>query len=261
MRYGSTLSRDLHHKGAPMKIQGCTALVTGTNRGFGRALVQALLDAGAARVYATARDASRLAPLAATWGDRVVTRELDILRDADIAAAAAACRDVNILFNNAGINHHQGMIAASTLDAARAEMATNCFGTLAMCRAFAPVLRQNGGGVIVNVLSILAKATIPAMGSLCASKAAGLRMTESVRAELAGQGTRVVALMPGAMDTDMERDFQGPKSPPGEVAAYLLAQIEQDAEEVYHGPMPDWINAALASDPKALEKELAKYLP
>jgi hypothetical protein len=67
--------------------------------------------------------------------------------------------------------------------------------------------------------------------------------------------------MPGAMDTDMERDFQGPKSPPGEVAAFLLARIEQEAEEVYHGPMPDWINAALASDPKGLEKELAKFLP
>jgi NAD(P)-dependent dehydrogenase (short-subunit alcohol dehydrogenase family) len=235
--------------------------VTGSNRGFGRALVQALLDAGAARVYATARDSARLAPLAAAWGERVVTRELDILRDDDIAAAAAACRDVTILFNNAGINHHQGVIAAPSLDAARAEMATNCFGTLAMCRAFAPVLRAQGGGAIVNVLSILAKAAIPAMGSLCASKAAGLRMTEAVRAELAAQGTQVVALMTGAMDTDMERDFHGPKSAPAEVAALLLAQVERGAEEVYHGPMPDWINAALKTDPKAVEKELAKYLP
>jgi len=236
-------------------------LVTGSNRGFGRALVQALLDAGAAKVYATARDVSRLAPLAPAWGARVVTRRLDILRDDDIAAAAAACSDVTLLFNNAGINHHQGVIAAPSLDAARAEMATNCFGTLAMCRAFAPVLRAQGGGAIVNVLSILAKAAIPAMASLCASKAAGLRMTEGVRAELAAQGTQVVALMTGAMDTDMERDFQGPKSAPAEVAALLLAQIERGAEEVYHGPMPDWVNAALKTDPKALEKELAKYLP
>jgi short-subunit dehydrogenase len=123
------------------------------------------------------------------------------------------------------------------------------------------VLKANGGGTIVNVLSILAKATIPAMASLCASKAAALRMTEGVRAELAQQRTQVVALMTGAMDTDMAHDFQGPKSAPTEVAKLLLTEIERGAEEVYHGPMPDWINAAMTSDPKALERELAKYLP
>jgi peptide/nickel transport system ATP-binding protein len=245
----------------PMNIKGCRALVTGANRGFGRALVQALLDGGAAKVYATARDPSSLQALAAASGGRVATLTLDITRDEHIAAAAAACPDVTLLFNNAGINHHQGLIASKSLDLAKAEMTSNYFGTLAMCRAFAPLLKANGGGAIVNVLSILAKATIPAMGSLCASKAASLRMTEGVRAELAAQGTRVVALMTGAMDTDMERDFQGPKSAPAEVAQALLAGIAVGAEEVYHGPMPEWINGALVSDAKGLEKELATYLP
>jgi ABC-type oligopeptide transport system ATPase subunit/NAD(P)-dependent dehydrogenase (short-subunit alcohol dehydrogenase family) len=244
-----------------MKVRGCIALVTGANRGFGRALVQALLDAGSAKVYASARDPSSLQPLVAASAGRVVTLALDITRDDQIAAAVAACGDATLLFNNAGINRHQGAIAAPTLDDARAEMTSNYFGTLTMCRAFAPVLKANGGGAIVNVLSILARATIPAMGSLCASKAAALRMTEGVRAELAAQGTLVVALMTGAMDTDMERDFQGPKSAPAEVAATLLAQIDQGREEVYHGPMPEWINGALKEDAKALEKELAKYLP
>jgi NAD(P)-dependent dehydrogenase (short-subunit alcohol dehydrogenase family) len=244
-----------------MIVKGCTALVTGSNRGFGRAVVQALLDAGAAKVYASARNPASLEPLVAASGGRVTTLVLDITRDDQIAAAASACRDVTLLFNNAGINRHQGMIAAAALDDAKAEMTTNYFGSLAMCRAFAPVLKANGGGTIVNVLSILAKATIPAMASLCASKAAALRMTEGVRAELAQQRTQVVALMTGAMDTDMERDFQGPKSAPAEVAKLLLTEIERGAEEVYHGPMPDWINGAMKSDPKALERELAKYLP
>ena len=244
-----------------MNVQGCTALVTGANRGFGRALVQALLDGGAAKIYASARDTSTLQPLVAASGGRVVTLTLDITRDDHIAAAATACNDVTVLFNNAGINRHQGVIAASSLDDAKAEMASNYFGTLAMCRTFAPVLAANGGGAIVNVLSILAKVAIPAMGSLCASKAASLRMTEGVRAELAAQGTRVVALMTGAMDTDMERDFQGPKSAPAEVAAVLLAGLAAGDEEVYHGPMPEWINGAMKGDAKALEKELAKYLP
>ena len=244
-----------------MIVKGCTAFVTGSNRGFGRALVQALLDAGAAKVYASARDTSSLQPFVAAWGGRVATLQLDITRDDQIAAAAVACRDVTLLFNNAGINRHQGVIGAATLDDARAEMTSNYFGTLTMCRAFAPVLAANGGGAIVNVLSILAKATIPAMGSLCASKAASLRMTESLRAELAAQKTLVVALMTGAMDTDMERDFQGPKSAPAEVAKLLLEEIDRGSEEVYHGPMPEWINGALKSDAKALEKEFANYLP
>lgn len=244
-----------------MKVKGCIALVTGANRGFGRALVQALLDAGAAKVYASARDPSSLQPLVAASAGRIVTLSLDITRDDQIAAAAEACADATLLFNNAGINRHQGVIAAPTLDDARAEMTSNYFGTLTMCRAFAPVLKANGGGAIVNVLSILAKAAIPAMGSLCASKAAALRMTEGVRAELAAQGTLVVALMTGAMDTDMERDFKGPKSAPAEVAATLLAEIDLGREEVYHGPMPEWINAALKEDAKALEGEFAKYLP
>ena len=244
-----------------MNVKGCTALVTGSNRGFGRALVQALLDAGAAKVYASARNPASLQPLVAASGGRVVALTLDITRDDHVAAAVTACSDVTLLFNNAGINRHQGVLAAATLDDAKAEMTSNYFGTLTMCRAFAPVLKANGGGAIVNVLSILAKATIPAMASACASKAAALRMTEGVRAELAAQGTLVVALMTGAMDTDMERDFQGPKSAPAEVAAALIEEIDQGKEEVYHGPMPEWINGALKEDAKTMEKELAKYLP
>jgi NAD(P)-dependent dehydrogenase (short-subunit alcohol dehydrogenase family) len=128
-----------------------------------------------------------------------------------IAAAKSRCTDVNLLVNNAGINRGQGFLAAPSLEDARAEIETNYLGTLAMCRAFAPQLVE---GALVNVLSILAKVTLPAMGSLCASKAASLRMTEGVRAELAAQGTLVVAVMTGALDTDMSRDFQGPKSSP-----------------------------------------------
>ena len=256
-----------------MDIHHTTALVTGANRGLGRELVRQLLESGARKVYATARDVAALQDLALAHPGRVEVVALDITRAEQIEAARVRCPDVNLLVNNAGINRGQGFIAAASMDDAHAEMTTNYLGTLAMCRAFAPQLGGvggavasssgggGGGGAIVNVLSILAKVTLPAMGSLCAAKAAGLRMTEGVRAELAARGTLVVGVMTGAVDTDMSRDFQGPKSSPAEVAQAVLAALARGDEEVYVGDMPGWINAALAQDPKGIERELAKYLP
>lgn len=241
-----------------MDLNNVTALVTGANRGLGREFVQQLLAAGATKVYAAARDTAALDDLAAAHPGRVVVLALDITQPAQVAAAVAACGDATLLINNAGVNRGQGFIAAPGLDDALAEITTNYLGTLAMCRAFAP---QLAGGAIVNVLSILAKVTLPAMGSLCASKAAALRMTEGVRAELAAQGTLVLAVMTGAIDTDMSRDFQGPKSSPAEVVSATLAGLQAGDEEVYVGDMPAWVNGALASDPKGIERELAKYLP
>ena len=241
-----------------MELQNITALVTGANRGLGREFVQHLLAAGATRVYAAARDPAGLQDLVQAWPGRVQPVLLDITRADQIEAARTLCGDVGLLVNNAGVNRGRGFIAADTLEHAQAEMATNYLGTLAMCRAFAP---QLGSGAIVNVLSILAKVTLPAMGSLCASKAAALRMTEGVRAELAAQGTHVLAVMTGAIDTDMSRDFQGPKSSPAEVVAAALAGLQQGDEEVYVGEMPQWVNTAMKEDPKGIERELAKYLP
>jgi len=241
-----------------MDLSTTTALVTGANRGLGLALVQRLLSAGARKVYAAARDTSALQPLVQANPGRLQTLTLDITDADQVAAARALCHDVTLLINNAGINRSQGFIAAPSLADAQAEINTNYLGTLAMCRAFAP---QLAGGAIVNVLSILAKLSLPAMGSLCASKAAGLRLTEGVRAELAAQHTRVLAVMTGALDTDMSRDFQGPKSAPAEVADALLAALAGDADEVYVGEMAAWINSALLQDAKAVERELAKFLP
>jgi NAD(P)-dependent dehydrogenase (short-subunit alcohol dehydrogenase family) len=242
-----------------MKIQNAIALVTGANRGLGRELVQQLLAAGAPKVYAAARDTAQLDDLVKAHSGRVEAVQLDITNAAQIEAARARCPDVNLLVNNAGINRNQGLLAASSLEHAQAEIATNYLGTLAMCRAFAP--RLGADGAIVNVLSILAKIALPAMGSLCASKAAGLRMTEGVRAELAARGILVMAVMTGPVDTDMSRDFAGPKSSPADVAKAVLAGLERGDEEVYLGDMAAWINGALLQDAKGIERELGKYLP
>ncbi|HYM02812.1 MAG TPA: SDR family oxidoreductase [Stellaceae bacterium] len=244
-----------------MRIRGSIALVTGSNRGIGRCFVEALLAGGAKKIYATARRPEGVADLVKAHPGIVETLALDVTDLRTIAAAAAHCRDVSLLVNNAGINHHRGLLASPDLTAARAEMESNFFGTLAMCRAFAPVLKANGGGAIVNMLSILSRVNLPAMGTLCASKAAALSLTQGVRAELAGQGTAVIAVMPGAVDTDMERDFQGPKVPPRVVADAALAAVESGTEEVYPGDMAQGVSQGLAADPKGVEKQFAAYLP
>ena len=247
--------------GRGMKVAGSIALVTGANRGIGKAYVAALLAQGARKVYATARRVEAVADLAKANPGKIETLALDITDAGSVAAAAARCRDVTLLVNNAGINHVRGLMAAPDLAAARSEMETNYFGTLAMCRAFAPVLKANGGGAILNMLSILSRVNLPTMGSLCASKAAGLSMTQGVRAELAKQGTLVIAVMPGAVDTDMMRGYEIPKMPPADVAAAALAALEQGTEEVYPGDMAAGVAQGLAADPKSVEKQFAGYLP
>jgi NAD(P)-dependent dehydrogenase (short-subunit alcohol dehydrogenase family) len=168
---------------------------------------------------------------------------------------------VTLLVNNAGINLKTGIIAGKSVDNARAEFNTNFFGTFTVTRAFAPILKSNGGGAIVNMLSILGRVSLPAYGSYCASKAACLLMTQGVRAELAKQGTLVVAVMPGATDTDVERDYQGHKENPYDVAMGALDAVEGGIEEAYPGQMAGGVSAGLAADPKAVEKEFAAYLP
>jgi len=153
------------------------------------------------------------------------------------------------------------LLAADGIDDARAEMETNYFGTLRMCRAFAPILKNNGGGCIVNLLSILSNVALPLMGSLCASKAAGLRLTEGVRAELDADNTLVMAVMPGAVDTDMSRDFPPPKMPPADIAKAIIDGILKGEEEIFPGDMASGLREGLKADPKGVEKELAGYLP
>ncbi|MEK6210645.1 MAG: SDR family oxidoreductase [Pseudomonadota bacterium] len=244
-----------------MKIAGSVALVTGSSRGIGRNFVKALIAKGAKKVYASARDPSKVADLVAAHAGKVEALQLDITNDAQIAAAAKKCKDVTLLINNAGINLKTGIIAGKNADSARAEFNTNFFGTFAVTRAFSPILGANGGGAIINMLSILGRVSLPAYGSYCASKAACLLMTQGVRAELAKQGTLVVGVMPGATDTDVARDFNGHKENPYDVAMAALDAVESGTEDAYPGQMAGGVSAGLAANPKAVEKEFSAYLP
>jgi NAD(P)-dependent dehydrogenase (short-subunit alcohol dehydrogenase family) len=244
-----------------MQIEQTVALVTGANGGIGRYYVEALRTAGVSRIYVGARNPSSLTNIVAIDSERIIPISLDITDEDSVATAAATCQDVSLLVNNAGIGLLKGFISAIDLSSARAEMEVNYFGTLAMCRAFAPVLKRNGGGAIINMLSILGKVNFPMNASYSASKAAAILMTQGVRAELAAQGTLVIGVMPGTVDTEGSRNFPPPKVSPDVVTQEALQAVIDGVEDVYPGEQAKEMAAQLLKDPKSLEKAMAMMLP
>ena len=227
-----------------MKIDGSVALVTGANRGLGRAFAKELVSRGAAKVYGAARDP------AAVTEPGVTPLALDITDPERVAQVAAQCADVNLLVNNAGVLKYSTFTGAPNLDAARLEMETNYFGTLSMCRAFAPVLAANGGGAIVNMLSVTSFFTNPENGSYGASKAAEWSLTNGVRIELARQGTLVVGVHAGFIDTEMVTELARdlPKSRPEDVARQVFDAVEAGQVEVLADRRTQRIKSLLPED-------------
>jgi NAD(P)-dependent dehydrogenase (short-subunit alcohol dehydrogenase family) len=244
-----------------MEVLGAIALVTGANGGLGKYFVEGLRAQGVAKIYAGARKLDALAELVATDPQRIIPIQLEITDEESVRQAALKCQDVNLLINNAGVGLNQGLIAAPDLSSARAEMEVNYFGTLIMCRAFASILKQNGGGAIANMVSMVARVNLPFNGSYGASKAAVLSLTQAVRAELAAQKTLVVAVLPGAIDIGMGKSFPDPKVPPEEVVRDALQAVVDDIEEVYPGEQAKQLNEQLMQDPKGVEKFIATFLP
>jgi NAD(P)-dependent dehydrogenase (short-subunit alcohol dehydrogenase family) len=233
-----------------MLINGATALVTGANRGLGRRFTQALLDRGAAKVYAAARNPE------AVDQPGVVPVRLDITDPAQVAAAAELAGDVDLLINNAGSGTGAAVLGGD-LAAIRLEMETHYFGTLSMSRAFAPVLAANGGGALVNVLSVLSWVTSPQVGAYSAAKAAELLLTNALRLELADQKTLVTALHVGYMDTDMAARVDGPKSDPLVIANLVLDGVEAGVPEVVADDISRTVRAALSGPLSNLYPDVA----
>ncbi|MGP4014395.1 SDR family oxidoreductase [Saccharopolyspora sp. 5N708] len=209
-----------------MEISNAVALVTGANRGLGRCFAEELLRRGAAKVYAAARNP------AAVDSPGVVPLELDITDPASIAEAVTAAPDVSLLINNAGISTHTPLVTGD-MAKIQLEMETAFFGHLNVIRGFAPALEANGGGAVLNVLSILSWAHFPAYGAYSAAKSAAWAMTNVVRQELAPMGIDVTALHVGYMDTDMA-DYvaASEKIHPALVAATALDGIQARVPEV-----------------------------
>jgi NAD(P)-dependent dehydrogenase (short-subunit alcohol dehydrogenase family) len=231
------------------------AFVTGANRGLGRALVEALLERGAPRVYAAARAPGALDALVAAAPDRVRPVALDLTDPSSIAATAAAAPDVTLLVNNAGTAAFAAPLDADR-QAVEREMATNYLGTLDTIRAFVPALERSGGAV-VNVLSLLSLASAPAMAGYSASKAAAHSMTQALRPVLAARGVAVHGAYPAGIDTDMLAGVDAPKSPPRAVAEGILDGLAAGEEDIFPDPNARQMAATWWSDPKAFERAFA----
>ena len=229
-------------------IEGSVVLVTGGSRGIGRALVEALYERGAKKVYATARD-----PKTVTHPD-AVPLALEVSDPASVAAAAEQAQDVTIVINNAGASVNANFLDSPVEDVRR-EFETNFYGPLLVTRAFVPIIERNGGGHLLNVHSVLS--WVGVLGSYSASKAALWSQTNSLRLDLKPRGIDVTGLHVGYVDTDMAAHVDGPKSTPESVAAQALDGIEAGAFEVLADELTRQVKAGLSAEGGALYPQLA----
>ena len=231
-----------------MSLSTSVPVVTGASRGLGRALVDALLERGVGKVYALARSTSSV-----RRDSRVVPVRFDLLDPAGIAAAARSASDATLLINNASTAAFAGPLDADPATL-RAEMAANYDGTYETIRAFVPVLEANGGGRIVNVLSLLALASTPPMAGYSASKAAVHSLTQALRPVLAERAITVHGVYPGGIDTDMLAGIDAPKTPAATVADGLLDGLDAGQEDIFPDPNARAMSQVWWSDPRGFER-------
>lgn len=226
-----------------MKLDNAIVFITGANRGIGLAFAREALARGARKVYAGARNPASV-KLAG-----VEPIQLDVTNPAEVDAATARCGDVTLLINNAGIANFGGFLAQGSEESARAQLETNFFGPLRLSKAFAPVLAANGGGAIMNVLSVASWINRPALGTYGASKSAAWGLTNSLRHELRAQKTQVIAMHVAFVDTDMTSAIDMPKSSPDMVVRHALDAVEAGAEEVLADERTRQVKQGLSAEP------------
>lgn len=226
-----------------MKIANATVLITGANRGIGLAFAKAFLERGARKVYAAARDPLRVSL------PGVTPVRLDVNAPADIEAAALLAGDVTIVVNNAGIANFGSFLADDAEAVLRSHLETNVMGVLRVSRAFAPVLARNGGGALVNVASVASWISSPVLASYSVSKSALWSLSNGLRNDLRAQGTQVLSLHMGFVDTDLTQGIEMPKSTPEAIVKQALDALEAGAHEVLADDLTRQVKGGLSAEP------------
>ncbi len=234
-----------------MNIANKIVLITGANRGIGRALVEEALRQGVKKVYAGTRGALQHPD------KRVTPLTLDVTNAEQIQAAVDVVESLDILINNAGVSPFDDLSVRRVLEQ---QLAVNLFGPYDVTQAFLPLLTRSRGA-IVNVLSLSSLAAVPFSPAYSVSKAAAFSLSQSLRTLLAGRGVSVHRVLPGPVDTDMTRDLDIPKASPESVARAILDGLENGEEEIFPDPMSEsvaegWRSGAV----KALERQFAGFL-
>lgn len=226
-----------------MKLKNASVLITGANRGLGKEFARQALAAGARKVYAAARDPSTVEL------EGVIPVRLDVTDAGQVAALARDLSDVDLVVNNAGIADAVGVLEADSDAKLRRMLETNVFGILNLSRAFAPVLARNGGGALLNVLSVASWISMPVLAAYAVSKSAAWGLTNGLRNELREQGTQVLALHVGMIDTDLTRGFDVPKLSVDFVVERGYAALEEGASEVLVDEVSQQVKQGLAATP------------
>lgn len=227
-------------------IRNQIVLITGANRGIGKTLVQTALEQGAAKVYAAVRDVTTVNELVEEYGDRVVAVAIDLQQPETIYAAAKSASDVHVVINNAGIARPNDVLTKDAFDQYDAEHRTNVLGWLHVAQAFAPVLKANGGGALVQLNSVASIKSFADFATYSASKAASYSLTQALREKLAGQQTAVVSVHPGPIKTDMadEVGLGDIAEPPSLVAESLFDALRNGDFHVFPDSMAKQFQAA-----------------
>lgn len=236
-----------------MDLSNATVFVTGANRGIGHALVAQLRQHDVRRIYAATRKPEVFADIA---DETLIPIKLDITDRRQVQAVAAQAPDTTVLINNAGALAF-GSLLDSPLELIMRDMDTNYYGTLQMVRAFAPLIAQNGGGAIANMLTLVALASMPTIGGYSASKAALFSLTQAIRAELKSKSITVHGIYPGAVDTEMIAELTLPKASPDQVAAAIVDGLVNGVEDIYPGSMAQQMSQLWLKNPKQLEAQFA----
>lgn len=236
-----------------MNIENRTVFVSGANRGIGKAIVDELLKNGVKKIYAGARKVSSLPQ----WNDdRIVAVELDITNSEQVNKAAEMAQDVDMLINNAGVATFSSILGGS-IEGIKNDMDTNYYGTLNMVRAFVPTLEKTKDAALVNVVTIGAFVSFPAIGGYCASKAAVFSMSQAARMELAPRGIAVHTVNPGPIDTDMTKELAMDKSSPELTAQNIIAGLKTDTADIFPDPGSQGMFEVWKKDYRELEKMVA----